>query len=637
MGFISKIFRKSVNSGGGSLDLILRGLINPTVRFETYVWIFASAKKIAETGSQVGFKIVDKNGTPVEKYESYFKKPSPQSTFRELIEATLGMMTIYGKAFWITDGVNIEVLDNRFIVNFERRSSGFSFDVFTGKGWRQFTQDNAVVFYDTLSFANLLVKDVLFKTASLGSKIEELNDNLLERGGFIPGYFTTEQSLTAQQRKAIREEWERSYAGYMNAGRPPVLEGGLKLERFGLTPQDMQFSEMEKLVLDRISAVLGVPSSLLNKTDRINYATAKVQKELFWEGTIIPKLRKIEERINYFVLPLLKIKDVVFMLDLSSIKALQEDEESRARIYDVYVRNGVMTINEVRKLLGLEPVKYGDYYWGGASTVPLASKVFKQADDREKKWKRFDTLLKGMETRLYKEMLKEFRRQRKEVKQRIEANKMAVVAKINEDDLINSIDWGDFILSVEELVLPLWSEFATEGADVLRADLLLDVSYNVVNPTTIEYIKNHALEMARQINETTREDLRQHIASAIAEAVNAGASTDKIKDAIMEAVDDTFDITESRAYIIARTETARAVNWGQNEFAKNCGIPLKKKWLSARDSAVRPSHREADGQIADLYAPFIVDGEALEYPGDPNASPGNTINCRCTVEYVPEE
>ena len=49
----------------------------------------------------------------------------------------------------------------------------------------------------------------------------------------------------------------------------------------------------------------------------------------------------------------------------------------------------------------------------------------------------------------------------------------------------------------------------------------------------------------------------------------------------------------------------------------------------------RQAHLDADAEYADnpiaLDAAFIVDGEALQYPGDPNGSSGNVINCLCAT------
>jgi uncharacterized protein with gpF-like domain len=54
-----------------------------------------------------------------------------------------------------------------------------------------------------------------------------------------------------------------------------------------------------------------------------------------------------------------------------------------------------------------------------------------------------------------------------------------------------------------------------------------------------------------------------------------------------------------------------------------------KEWLTAGDERVRDMHVAADGQITKLDDYFNVGGEYLMYPGDPNGSPENIINCRC--------
>jgi hypothetical protein len=42
---------------------------------------------------------------------------------------------------------------------------------------------------------------------------------------------------------------------------------------------------------------------------------------------------------------------------------------------------------------------------------------------------------------------------------------------------------------------------------------------------------------------------------------------------------------------------------------------------------------DVDGQKVGINEMFIVGGENLEFPGDPFGSPGNVINCRCTLFF----
>ncbi len=62
---------------------------------------------------------------------------------------------------------------------------------------------------------------------------------------------------------------------------------------------------------------------------------------------------------------------------------------------------------------------------------------------------------------------------------------------------------------------------------------------------------------------------------------------------------------------------------------------VDKEWVTMGDEKVRESHMIADGQVTDLNSSFIVDNEALRWPGDSSlgASAGNVINCRCASVY----
>jgi len=58
---------------------------------------------------------------------------------------------------------------------------------------------------------------------------------------------------------------------------------------------------------------------------------------------------------------------------------------------------------------------------------------------------------------------------------------------------------------------------------------------------------------------------------------------------------------------------------------------LNDFWITAGDERVRMAHAAANGQRRGLDGVFIVGGEALRFPGDPNGSAGNIINCRCNL------
>ena len=84
----------------------------------------------------------------------------------------------------------------------------------------------------------------------------------------------------------------------------------------------------------------------------------------------------------------------------------------------------------------------------------------------------------------------------------------------------------------------------------------------------------------------------------------------------------------------ARTAMTGAQNSGRQttfENAKGLGIKLKKEWMATLDNHTRINHILLDGQKVNTDDDFEVDGLKIRYPGDPQAVPAMTYNCRCTM------
>lgn len=93
------------------------------------------------------------------------------------------------------------------------------------------------------------------------------------------------------------------------------------------------------------------------------------------------------------------------------------------------------------------------------------------------------------------------------------------------------------------------------------------------------------------------------------------------------------DSARSRARTIAITETHIASNQSNFLMAKSTPIIKTKEWLATEDSSTRPDHAKIDGTSIPIADTFIVGGEYMNAPGDPNASAKQVVNCRCTLIY----
>jgi HK97 family phage portal protein len=65
--------------------------------------------------------------------------------------------------------------------------------------------------------------------------------------------------LTSDQFDRLKAELASAFAGPINAGRPMVLEGGLRWQPLGLSPADMDFATLKAAAARDISLAFGVP------------------------------------------------------------------------------------------------------------------------------------------------------------------------------------------------------------------------------------------------------------------------------------------------------------------------------------------------------------------------------------------
>jgi SPP1 gp7 family putative phage head morphogenesis protein len=100
---------------------------------------------------------------------------------------------------------------------------------------------------------------------------------------------------------------------------------------------------------------------------------------------------------------------------------------------------------------------------------------------------------------------------------------------------------------------------------------------------------------------------------------------------MLDALEAEAMLSPVRAERIARTEVLGTLNEAALDTYAGSGEVAAKEWLAIQDDRTRDEHIEADGQTVGLADGFAVGSETLQFPGDPSGSPGNIINCRCTV------
>ncbi len=186
---------------------------------------------------------------------------------------------------------------------------------------------------------------------------EEWNKQFYKNSGRHDSVLTVnDEQMTEEQQKKLKKSLRDVYGGINKSHNLMVLFGDMKLDKFSNTQKDMDFLEQMKFGRDKILGIFRVPKAILAQTDGVNFASAKVAQFIFARWTIKPKMERIVQQLNEFLVPLFPDSEGLF-LDYED--PVPEDEEARTKRFTAGV-NTWLTVNEVRELENLEMIEGGD-------------------------------------------------------------------------------------------------------------------------------------------------------------------------------------------------------------------------------------------------------------------------------------
>ena len=157
------------------------------------------------------------------------------------------------------------------------------------------------------------------------------------------------RTLSAKQFEQLRSEVEAQFAGGDNAGRPMLLEGGLRWEALSLSPADMDFAGLKAAAAREIALAFGVPPMLLGLPGDSTYANYREANRALWRLTVLPLAEKILSGIGAALgawWPGVKLA-----VDSDQISALSEDRE---RLWAQVSAADFLTREEKREMLGFD-------------------------------------------------------------------------------------------------------------------------------------------------------------------------------------------------------------------------------------------------------------------------------------------
>lgn len=161
----------------------------------------------------------------------------------------------------------------------------------------------------------------------------------------------SEVSLSDEEFNRLQTEVEAKYSGAVNAGRPMLLEGGLKWQQMGLSPVDMEILRIKDSSARDISLAFGVPPLLLNIPGDNTYANYREARLGFYEDTVLPFVNFLAAGLSSWLR--IYYPDLELKPNKDKIEAIAD---KRTKLWEMADASDDLTLNESRELKGFPPL-----------------------------------------------------------------------------------------------------------------------------------------------------------------------------------------------------------------------------------------------------------------------------------------
>lgn len=499
---------------------------------------------------------------------------------------------------------------------------------------------------------------------------QQLNHAMLKNQARPDAVLTTQQPVPSAEARRIVGWWREALGRTDKSHRVIILPHGLEYREIQRTLADIEYVRGREIVRDEILAVYGVPPIMAGIIASGWGESEQVQRKLFWTDTVLTLCSQLDGLLTERGNELWPDNPPVFTRDLDSIESIIGQEAELVARYQPLVANGVMTINEMRGKLGLEPVPWGDVWWSSMGLSPVsgperpstAISLLREAQAP----RHLEPLALGKAIRRWPSEVKwprQLRKARRDstdglIEQWIPETEAQVVSLLESwkrdlepteepysrvkwheklrdlgDEMIGSMVWAAWVREDEVLAqvmkswfpakeaAPVWAgdggapEWVQDVAEITKPTVLIE------SPHAVAIMDTQAQRFATAIEETVWERVRSSVSDGIHNGETMRMLTDRINETMANYI-------QSSARTIARTETHGAMMGGMYARWQDGGEVGAREW-SAAFRNTRASHEAAHAQVVGMDEPFTVGVDSLMYPGDPMGSAAEIINCEC--------
>lgn len=468
----------------------------------------------------------------------------------------------------------------------------------------------------------------------------EILKNQAIPGGFLQ--FEKGSAATKAQMEQLKDSFERATGAEVgNRGRVAALPPGIQFQA-GISPKDVDLSALAHMSESRICMVFQVPPVLIGALLGVElggkYSNYEEARKSFYSETIKPLWAYLAEGLSRSAI--LGDDSLYFRFDDSEVKELSEDRTAQVtRAKELYT-SGLATKNEARAECGLMPTTDGGDEFKAPAPSPFgpggeeedeekepfgkcacggfhgkadpAIGYFKNSRPLTEALRRFfGEQSKAVEAAVLKGKFDGFKSFCREWDTRLMDMTRPALRQLWEAEVRGKL----YKVNAAFVASPAGKSLKMQG----KAMPVITGAFDVIRREALDLLDQQLHDYAKSVNETTGAKLD----SAIAETVQTMQAENTIP-ALKSAVQGVFkDASDSRARMIAITESSRATHDGAILAAARSGVVKSFEFLASGDAC--PDCLPLNGKTVTLEE---AESEMGEY--DRQLPPVHP-NCQCTL------
>ena len=296
--------------------------------------------------------------TLVQRQPTILRKPDPFEPRNTTLRAVTASMLLYGEAFLVLGALvdgrptsAIPVPNSEVVVTWNASRTRARYH------WRntELFQYRTILHMRYLELPGVLhgLGPIQMARQSVaGGVLADTMATDYYQNGITDGVLESPEKLSAPEAERLAKQWGDGSA--MQRGTP-VLEGGVQYKPISMSNSDAQFIEGRNFTVQDIGRLFGIPAPLLNATmsgSSLQYRNQEGIATEYATQAVQPVSEALETQFGELI-----ASTQVIRFDFS--KLLRADAPTRYRVYDLALRNHILTINEVRRLEGLAPIPGG--------------------------------------------------------------------------------------------------------------------------------------------------------------------------------------------------------------------------------------------------------------------------------------